>query len=88
MFNPRLPETAAQALRIVAKSTFREFTERDFNTFLGCDSDKPLIYETEKIAIIIDGNVIDFHDYLYSADEVVNGKGIDYDAFISFSVND
>lgn len=46
--------TKAEALRLVAQLQFREFTQRDHMTFQGCDSDNPLIAETDDLFIIVD----------------------------------
>ena len=46
--------TKAEALRLVAQLQFREFTQRDHMTFQGCDSDNPLIAETDDLFIIVE----------------------------------
>ncbi len=50
--------TKAEALKLVAQLQFREFTHMDNMTFQGCDSDNPLIAETDDVFVIIDGEAI------------------------------
>lgn len=51
-----------EALSLIAQTTFNPFTKADYMSFAGVTSDKPLIGETADYIIIIDGDVIQFHD--------------------------
>lgn len=50
------------ALMLIAQTTFHPFTNADYQTYGGVESDNPMIGETEDYLIIIDGNLIQFHD--------------------------
>ena len=50
------------ALDMIARLTFREFTQADWMSFGGCESEKPLIAETDEYTIVIDGDIVEFFD--------------------------
>jgi hypothetical protein len=50
------------ALRLIAQTTFHPFTNADYQTYGGVESTNPMIGETEQYVIIIDGDLIQFHD--------------------------
>lgn len=50
------------ALRLIAQTTFHPFTNADYQTYGGVESTNPMIGETEDYLIIIDGDLIQFHD--------------------------
>jgi len=50
--------TKTEALLLVAQLQFREFTHMDNMTFQGCDSDNPLIAETDDAFVIVDDKAI------------------------------
>lgn len=52
----------ATALKLVATTEFRPFTESDWHAWQGCNSKNPLIGENGKYAIIIDGDEVTFCD--------------------------
>lgn len=59
----RTSVTALGLLRKIALSSFREFTETDWDAFQGCESKDPLIaddvqYNTVGHTIVIDGDTI------------------------------
>lgn len=51
-----------EALRLIAQTTFHPFTNADYQTYGGVESTNPMIGETEDYLIIIDGDLIQFHD--------------------------
>ncbi len=50
------------ALMLIAKTTFHPFTKADYQTYGGVESTNPMLGETENYLIIIDGNMVQFHD--------------------------
>ena len=54
--------TRAQALRLIAFTTFREFTKEDWYGFAGCESENPMMGENhwhgEDILIVLDGSSV------------------------------
>ncbi len=50
------------ALMLIAQTTFHPFTKADYQIFAGVESDNPMIGETDKYVIIIDGVVAHFND--------------------------
>ena len=46
---------AATALRLLATTQMREFTETDWDAFAGCKSEHPLIGEAAGYTLIVDG---------------------------------
>ena len=52
----------SEALLLIAQTTFHPFTKADYQTYGGVESDNPMIGETEQYLIIIDGELIQFHD--------------------------
>ena len=53
---------AQTALLMVARTEFRPFTLSDWDAFSGCNSECPMIGETDNELIIIDGNTIQIMD--------------------------
>jgi hypothetical protein len=53
----------SEALRLVGQTTFREFTQTDWYSFAGCETDNPLIGENGDWLIILDGNDIEMQFY-------------------------
>ncbi len=53
------------ALRLFKQAGMREFTEEDWKTFAGCDSETPMIgevtHEGVKYTLIFDGSTLVFH---------------------------
>jgi hypothetical protein len=58
-----LPVSPVEALKLVATLTFRPFTDSDWNAWAGCESESPMICETDNFTVIIDGEVIVFNSY-------------------------
>jgi hypothetical protein len=55
--------TAIEMLRLIAKSSFREFTQDDWRSFNGCESDNPLISDAGAEGyIIVDGENVEYSD--------------------------
>lgn len=50
------------ALMLIAQTTFHPFTNADYQSFAGVESDNPMIGETGNYVIIIDGVVVQFND--------------------------
>ena len=48
------------ALNMIARLTFRDFAQSDWMSFGGCESEKPLIAETDEYTIMIDGDIVEF----------------------------
>ena len=53
----------ASMLMLIAKSEFHPFTKADWYAWAGCESENPLICETENYAIVIDNNTINMLIY-------------------------
>ena len=49
------------ALTILAGVEFKPFDDMDWNMFSGCQTENPLIGETDSYIIVIDGNRADFY---------------------------
>ena len=56
----------SELLSIIIKTEFEPFTKFDWMAFEGCESDNPLICETEEYTIVIDGHIINM---VYHEDE-------------------
>ena len=56
----------SELLALIAKSEFLPFTKCDWYAWSGCQSENPLICETEEYTIVIDGHIVNM---LYSEDE-------------------
>ena len=69
--------TAKELLKIISKTKFEDFTESDWNSFLGCESETPRIGYHEEFTIVLDGDVINMvhHEDLYG--------GVLYQLFVS-----
>ena len=52
--------TQSQVLRLVATSTFQSFDKYDFDSFAGVLSDNPMICNTDKFVLILDGSTISY----------------------------
>jgi hypothetical protein len=50
--------TPAQALVLIAKTEFRQFTKNDWACFSGCESTNPLVGEIGDYCIVLDGEVV------------------------------
>lgn len=50
-------------LKMVATNEFRPFTDNDWASFAGCESQDPLICEKEDYAIVIDGDTVNMVYY-------------------------
>jgi len=61
-----LPNTPAVALFTLSQTKMRNFTEDDWRAWSGCNSETPMIgeikIEDEEVAVILDGNQLDFYD--------------------------
>ena len=55
--------TESQALRLVAISTFRPFSDLDWSRSVGYITDNPLIYETDDYVLILDGSSLAYVTY-------------------------
>lgn len=51
-----------EALRLIAQTTFHPFTKADYQTYGGVESTNPMLGETDDYLIIIDGDLIQFHN--------------------------
>lgn len=51
--------TREQALMLVATTQMRPFTKTDWMGFSGCETENPLIGETDEWVVIVDGNYIE-----------------------------
>lgn len=51
--------TREQALMLVATTQMRPFTKADWMGFSGCETENPLIGETDEWVVIVDGNFIE-----------------------------
>jgi len=56
----------AEMLALIGNSVFRPFNKADWYSFAGCESDNPLICESEEYVIVIDGELINM---IYHGDE-------------------
>jgi hypothetical protein len=52
--------TESQVLRLVATSTFEPFDMYDFDSFAGVTSGNPMICNTDKFVLILDGSTISY----------------------------
>lgn len=59
------PEASAM-LKVIALSTFRPFTKLDWYAFAGCESENPVICETDDYTIVIDNDQVNM---VYHEDE-------------------
>ncbi len=50
--------TTAQALATIARLTFRPFTEQDWESFMGCQTDNPLMAEDGDVTYVVDANTL------------------------------
>jgi len=64
MIDKEMKMTLSQALALIATADFKPFTQNDWYAFSGCESADPKIAydEVAKMAIIMDGEVIEFID--------------------------
>lgn len=51
--------TPEKALALVASLQFRPFEKADWMSFSGCNTDNPLIAESDEYLVIVDGNEIE-----------------------------
>lgn len=51
--------TRESALALVATLQFRPFSKADWMSFSGCNTDNPLIAETDELLVILDGNELE-----------------------------
>lgn len=60
-----LPKTAAEAIRLIAKVTFRPFDDEDFSAYQGADtgSGEAWIHEGEDMVIILVDDTVSFYEY-------------------------
>ena len=58
--------TKAELLALIARSTFRPFTNSDWDAFAGCESADPLIAEDGDYVIVLDGDQV---NVLHADDE-------------------
>ena len=49
--------------RLLASLAFRPFTKTDYYGFSGVESPVPMIAETDKICVIIDGNYAELYEF-------------------------
>lgn len=61
--NTKIPTTPAEAMKIVAKTTFKPFDKIDWDAFAGCESEEPMLGEYFGLVIVIDGAIVSFHDH-------------------------
>jgi hypothetical protein len=74
--NFKLPENATEALIYVAQAKFRKFNEYDWQSYAGCVSEEPLIYDdANDHVIIIDGEIVSFILYVLD-DDVPSEDGV------------
>lgn len=57
---PALPTTAAEAVELLRRCDFREFTRNDWAAYAGCESKDPRIAELGNMAIVLDGDTASF----------------------------
>jgi len=61
-----LPKTPAMALFVLSQTNMRNFTKGDWEAFAGCDSETPMIGETningEDVVVIADGSRLGFYN--------------------------
>lgn len=50
--------SAVEALRLVASTQLKPFTDSDWDAFLGCESENPLIGYNGDYTIVIDGETV------------------------------
>ena len=51
--------TREQALMLVATTQMKPFTKADWMCYSGCETENPLIGETDEWVVIVDGNEIE-----------------------------
>ena len=61
--------TEAQALRLAATATFRPFDSFDWSNWAGCTTHDPLICETDKYVLILDGSSLSYVTYPFGDPE-------------------
>lgn len=65
----KYPSTA-EALFLLTQTKFKHFTERDWEAFLGCESENPLIGYNEDYTLVLDGETLN----IVRAGDVYGGK--------------
>lgn len=50
--------SAVEAMRLVALTQFKPFTDADWDAFIGCESENPLIGENGEYVLVLDGETI------------------------------
>ena len=63
--------TEAQVLLLAATNTFRPFDDFDWNQWAGCVTHNPMICETDKFVMIIDGSALSYVTYPFGDPEEV-----------------
>ena len=58
-----LPVSPIEALKLMATATFHPFTDLDWSSWSGCESESPMIAELDGVTIIIDGDCVTFNAY-------------------------
>lgn len=56
--------------KFLSSLNFRRFNENDYMGFGGVQSPVPMIYEDDKMIVILDGNYAEY----YSAESIENGE--------------
>ena len=51
--------TRESALALIATAKFAPFTKADWMSYSGCETENPLIAETDEWVIIVDGNFVE-----------------------------
>lgn len=65
--------TTTEALRLVARTTFRPFGKADWDSFAGCEGPEPLIGETGDYVLVIDGPTVN----IIKGDDMFGGMMFD-----------
>lgn len=53
---------ATEALKMIAATEFRPFTESDFQAWAGVETENPMYGENGDWAIVLDGDVVQFEN--------------------------
>ena len=83
------PKTAAEALKLVAVTTFKPFTQNDWDAFNGCTSEQPMIGTVDFangrkdgdnycVIIILDGAHLEFSQSYVIEDEDDGREHLEY----------
>lgn len=62
--------SAAEVLFLITQTKFKHFTENDWEAFLGCESENPLIGYNGDYTLVLDGETLN----IIHAEDLYGGK--------------